>query len=43
MRECVYQILLYKSCKKDLHAATELYLQSVPLSKDCNKNEAMIA
>lgn len=26
MRECVYQILLYKSCKKDLHAATELYL-----------------
>ena len=26
LRESVYQMLLYKSCKKDLHIATERYL-----------------
>ena len=26
LRESVYQILLYKSCKKDLHTATEKYI-----------------
>ena len=30
MREAVYQVLLYKSCKKDLHNATEKHLQQSP-------------
>ena len=30
LRESTYQTLLYKSCKKDLHTATEKYLQMQP-------------
>lgn len=30
LRESVYQVLLYKSCKKDLHSATEKYIQTMP-------------
>ena len=26
LRESTYQVLLYKSCKKDLHTATEKYI-----------------
>ena len=32
LRESVYQMLLYKSCKKDLHIATEKYLHQNPFS-----------
>ena len=30
MRESVYQVLIYKSCKKDLHSATEKYIKQSP-------------
>lgn len=30
LQESIYQILLYKSCKKDLHTATVKYMQTMP-------------
>ena len=33
LRESIYQILLYKSCKKDLHTATEKHLLTKPLPR----------
>ena len=42
LRESVYQILLYKSCKKDLHTATQSYLQKMSLSRNPLKAEAHI-
>ena len=30
LRESIYQVLIYKSCKKDLHSATEKYIQQSP-------------
>ena len=41
LRESTYQVLLYKSCKKDLHTATEKYIQTIP-SLTTMKNNALI-
>ena len=30
LRESIYQVLIYKSCKKDLHGATEKFIQQSP-------------
>lgn len=41
MRESTYQILLYKSCKKDLHTATEKYIQTIPSLTTMQDNSIM--
>ena len=41
MRESTYQILLYKSCKKDLHSATEKYIQTIPSLTQMKDNSIM--
>ena len=30
LRESVYQVLIYKSCKRDIHERTEKYIQQSP-------------
>ena len=42
LRESVYQMLLYKSCKKDLHIATERYLHQNPYTVDKDRSAEIL-